>query len=185
MSEYTRIKNHLAASHWTWNFSELSTLLLTKTFHFQNTWNNIPGVYKQTAACIFQDNKSSEKFLVTWVLSAAKWFFIWVYFDIRVPKISCHISGSQIIFDPSVFWNESSEKFLVTRVTAKWFLNLSVFWHGCSGKLLVTWVAAKLVWHESLGPNIPRECPWGQHSKVNIARVNIAREWSRSNSTLP
>ena len=66
MSEYTRIKNHLAASHWTWNFSELSTLLLTKTFHFQNTWNNIPGVCKQTtAACIFQDNKSSEKFLVT------------------------------------------------------------------------------------------------------------------------
>ena len=44
MSEYTQIKNHLAASHWTWNFSELSTLLLTKTFHFQNNWNNIPGV---------------------------------------------------------------------------------------------------------------------------------------------
>ena len=117
MSNYTLMKNHLAA---------LSTYVT------------------RMQRCCFRNLKSEKSFC-----GAVKWLFIWhCIWNWECVKISCRMSGIQMVFHMSVFWHKSLENFyLVTWEVAKWFLiwvysdMFIQMWK--LGKFLVTLGAAK------------------------------------------
>ena len=96
-----------------------SECILTKEFGKFLVWQSKGFSYE----CIL--TQEFGKFLVTWV--AAKWFLFWVYSEMIIQtlefgkflvtrvatkwKISCRMSGSQMVFHMRVFWHKRSEIF--------------------------------------------------------------------------
>ena len=103
-------------------------------------------------------------FLVTWV--TAKWFLIWVYSDMRVRKISCHMSSSQMVFILSVFlhdhciWNWAFVKISFRMSSSQMVFHLSVLWQKWVRKISCHIRSSQMVFHLSVF--------WHVHSYMTV-----------------